>query len=293
MTDRTQKEWRCSVKLPESIFKGSSESLPELIEMNRRQEEARRRLLDDLTLDEFFVGLNTKDNLTRARVRAALPSRDDRETARLTTRLIGVAASQYENLYLQWQREAIGFLTSFCAEAMSRLGDGVLRVPDGLDYVGLRAEGTPECHPSFRAHKMGNLAGAKARYCDFFADSIGDYCFRQAVGCLVEVKTAGQCLGDEAEEVRLQAREAGDWVMLRSKRCSVEARRVGRLAGLASHNLEMRVHRAGPELGERASDAVIYVYRDARSLGQDGTGVIYVKRGSAFWRTSFRIERTL
>jgi hypothetical protein len=279
------------LKLPEPVFKGSSESLGDLIDTNRREEESRRRLLDDLTLGEFFLNLSSHDRLSRPRVKRALPVRDDREMVDLAGRLIRDAASRYAELHMQWQREAVGHLTSFAAEALARLEWGTLEVPDDLDYVGLQAEGEPDRHLAIKARRLGNFAGCKARYLDLTADSMGDYCLRQAACCGVRVKTAGQCLGEEGEELHLRARDAGDWLMLRSKRCRVEARRVGRLAGLDSCDLEMRVHRAGAELGERARDAVIYVYRDAKSLGLQGSGVVYVRRGHPAWRTSFRVER--
>ena len=66
---------------------------------------------------------------------------------------------------------------------------------------------------------------------------------------------------------------------------------MGRLAGLDSHNLEMHVHNAGAELGARARDAVIYVYREAKSLGLRGSGVVYMRHGTPPWRTTFRVER--
>jgi len=44
-------------------------------------------------------------------------------------------------------------------------------------------------------------------------------------------------------------------------------------------------------LGARARDAVIYVYREAKSLGLRGSGVVYMRHGTPSWRTSFRIEK--
>mgnify|MGYP001101232125 CR=1 FL=1 len=38
-------------------------------------------------------------------------------------------------------------------------------------------------------------------------------------------------------------------------------------------------------------EAVIYVYREARSLGLRGNGVVYMRHGAPPWRTSFRVER--
>ncbi len=281
------------MKLPDPVFKGSAESLPGLIEANRREEEARLRLIEDLTLDELFLNLSSRDHLSKSQVRRALPVRYDREMPALVNRLVRDASIDYLQLHKRWQREAVGYLTSLGAEALLRLGGGALEAPDNLDYVGLQAEGEPGRRAAIRARKMGDFAGLKARHANFSADSMGDFCLRQAAFCRAEVKTVGQCMGQEGVELSLYAREAGDWLMLRSKSCFVDARRVGRLAGLDSHNLEMRVQRAGAELGERAHDAVIYLYRGARSLGQNGSGVIYMRRGAPAWRTSFRVERTL
>ena len=43
-------------------------------------------------------------------------------------------------------------------------------------------------------------------------------------------------------------------------------------------------------VGGRARDAVIYVYREAKSLGLRGSGVVYMRRGTPSWCTSFRVE---
>jgi hypothetical protein len=279
------------MKFPKPAFKGSSESLKELLDINRLEEEARRRRFEDFALAELFLNLRSRDRLSKSRVRRALPARDDRELVELVERLVQEAASNYLQLRMQWQRETVGYLTSLGAEAVSHLGGAALEVPNDLDYVGMQAEGAPDRRLSIRAHSIGNFAGLKARYLDITADSVGDYCFRRAACCQVEVERAGKCLGEEGEELRLQAREAGDWLMLKSKRCYVDARRVGRLAGLDSHNLEMHVHHAGAELGARARGAVIYVYGDAKSLGLRGSGVVYMRHGTPPWRTSFRVEK--
>ncbi len=281
------------MKLPRPVFKDSGDRLPTLAGDNRREEGARRRLLEDMTLEELFCNLSSRDSLSKPLVRAALPSHDGEETARLAGRLVADAASIYGRLYLRWQREAVGYLTSLCAEASSKLGRPSIEVPDGLDFVGLEARGEPGRRLAIRARKLGDFTGLRARFADFEADSIGDYCLRQAADCSIDVRTAGQCLGEEGVRLALSARDSGDWLMLRSRECTARSRRVGRLAGLDSEGLELRVHRAGSELGERAREAVIYLYRDAKSLGKRGSGVIYVRRGSPAWSTSFRVERTL
>ncbi|RJP28337.1 MAG: hypothetical protein C4536_12970 [Actinobacteria bacterium] len=279
------------MKLPKHIFKDSSESLKEILETNRQEEEARRARFKDFALSDFFLNLRSRDKLTKARVRRALPARDDGEVVDLAERLMNEASSDYLQLRMQWQREAVGYLTSLGAEAFSRQGGGEWEIPDGLDYVGMQAEGTPERWLEIGARRIGNFAGLKSKYLMIKAETVGDYCFRRARCCRVEAEMAGKCLGEEGEELRLQVREAGDWLMLKSKRCFVDARKVGRLAGLDSHNLEMHVHSAGAELGARARDAVIYVYREAKSLGLRGSGVVYMRHGTPPWRTSFRVEK--
>ncbi len=279
------------MKFPGPAFEGGTESLREILEDNRAEEEARRRHFEEFSLGEFFLNLRSRDRLSKARVRRAIPARDDREVVELAERLMREASENYLRLRMQWQREAVGHLSSLALEAVSRLGGGALEVPGGLDYVGIQAEGEPGRRLLVRASGIGNFAGLKARYLDIEAESVGDYCFRRARCCRAEADTAGKCLGEEGEELRLQAREAGDWLMLKSRRCFARVRKVGRLAGLDSHNLEMHVDYAGPELGARAQDAVIYVYRDAKSLGLRGSGVIYLRHGNPPWRTSFRVER--
>lgn len=279
------------MKFPKPVYEGGSESLRELLETNRREEEARARRREDFTLGEFFLNLRSRDRLSKDRVKKALPARDDRELVDLVDRLIREASSNYFQLRMQWQREAVGYLTSLAAEALSRLEGGALEVPDDLDYVGLQAEGIPDRRLAIKAHCIGDFAGQKARYLDIAADTVGDYCLRRAAFCNVDADMAGKCLGEEGEELRLRAREAGDWLMLKSRSCRVDAGRVGRLAGLDSHNLEMHVHQAGAELGARARDAVIYVYGEAKSLGLRGSGVIYMRHVTPPWNTTFRVER--
>lgn len=279
------------MRFPRPVFKGSSETLKELLTVNRKEEEARLRRFEDFSLDELFLNLRSRDRISKARVRRAIPARDDREVVELVERLINEAASDYLRLRMQWQREAVGYLTSLGAEALSHRGEGVLRVPDDLDYVGLEAQGEPDNRLAITAERVGNFAGVKASYLDLEAGAVGDYCFRRAHSCRIRVGLAGKCLGEEGRELRLQAQEAGDWLLLKSRRCYVDARRVGRLAGLDSHNLELHVHHAGAELGARARDAVIYVYRDVKSLGLRGSGVVYMRHGTPPWRTSFHIEK--
>jgi len=279
------------MRLPKPVFEGGPGSLKEILEANRAEEEARRQRFLEFTLQDFFLNLRSRDKLSKARVRRAVPARDDREVVELAQRLMREASENYLQLRMQWQREAVGYLSSLAMEAFSRLEDGEMLVPDGLDYVGLQAEGTPERPILIRAGRIGNFAGLKARHLRVRAEEVGDYCLRRALRCDLETDTAGKCLGEEGEELRLKAREAGDWLMLKSRRCKVEARKVGRLAGLDSHNLEMHVHYAGAELGARAREAVIYVYREARSLGLRGSGVVYMRHGAPPWRTSFRVER--
>ena len=279
------------MRFPRPVFKGSSEILKELLTVNQREEEARRRRFKDFNLGELFLNLRSRDRVSKIRVRRAIPARDDQEVVELVERLLDEAASDYLRLRMQWQREAVGYLTSLGAEALSHQGKGALRVPDDLDYVGLEAQGAPDRRLTISAHRIGNFAGVKASYLDLEAEAVGDYCFRRAHACKVRVDLAGKCLGEEGKELRLQAREAGDWLLLKSRRCYVDARRVGRLAGLDSHNLELHVHHAGAELGARAKDAVIYVYRDVKSLGLRGSGVVYMRHGTPPWRTSFRVEK--
>jgi hypothetical protein len=279
------------MKFPKAVFHRSSESLRELLETNRVEEEARLRHFEDFDLGEFFLNLRSRDRISKVRVRRALPTSDDRELVALLQKLIHEAASNYIQLRMQWQREAVGFLTTLAVEAAARLGMEALRLPNDLDYVGLHAEGTPDNRLSIKAARIGNFAGLKAKNTDIAADSVGDYCFRRAAHCHIETGTAGKCLGEEGEELRLKAREAGDWLLLKSKRCFAEVQKVGRLAGLDSHKLTLHVHNTGAELGARAKDAVIYVHDDAKSLGLRGSGVIYIRNGSAPWRTTFRIEK--
>jgi hypothetical protein len=276
------------MKFPRPAFEGSSESLRDILEAHRREEEARRRRRDDFDLGEFFLNLRSRDRLSKQRVRRALPARDDREVAELAERLVREASTNYWQLRMQWQREAVGYLTSLAAEALSRLGAGPLEVPNDLDYVGLQAVGEPERRLCIKAGYIGDFAGLKARYLDIVARAVGDYCLRRAACCNVVVETAGKCLGEEGEELSLRAGEAGDWLMLKSRRCYVDARKVGRLAGLDSHNLELHVHHAGPELGARARDALIYVYRDAKSLGLRGSGVVDKSPGAPPGRAGVR-----
>lgn len=279
------------MRFPKAVFRDGSVSLREILESSRREEEARRRRFLDFSLEDLFLNLRSRDRLSRARVYRALPTREDHEVVEIARRLMQEASDDYLRLRMQWQREAVGYLSSLGLEAYSRSGEGEFVVPDGLDYVGLQAEGTPERPLEIRARRLGNFAGMRARYLRVRAEAIGDYCFRRASFCHVETGMAGKCLGEEGNDLFLKAREAGDWLMLKSRRCRVEAHRVGRLAGLDSQHLELRCHYAGAELGARAKEATIYVLEEAKSLGLRGSGVIYLRHGSPPWRTSFRVER--
>ena len=260
------------MKLPKPAFRGG-ETLRDILEGNRREEEARRERFREFALADFFLNLRSRDKLGKVRVRRALPARDDAEVVEVALRLMAEASADYLQLRMQWQREAVGYLSSLALESHARLGGGEMLIPDGLDYVGMQAQGSPEARLALRARRVGNFAGLKSFYLD------------------IRAETAGKCLGEEAEELRLQAREVGDWLMLKSRRCYADARKVGRLAGLDSHMLEMHVHSAGAELGARAREAVIYVYREAKSLGLRGSGVVYMRHGSPPWRTTFRVEK--
>jgi hypothetical protein len=279
------------MRFPKPVYGDGPGSLQEILEANRREDEARRQRFLAFSLDDFFLNLRSRDRLSKARVRRALPTRDDREIVELAQRLMREASGDYLRLRMQWQREAVGFLSSLGMEAYARLREGEFVVPDGLDYVGMQAEGTPDRPLQVRGVRMGNFAGLRARHLHIRAEAVGDYCFRRAAHCRIEVTTAGKCLGEEGEDLCLQAREAGDWLMLKSRRCRADVHRVGRLAGLDSHRLELRCHYAGAELGARAKEATVYVFREAKSLGLRGSGVIYLRHGSPPWRTSFRVER--
>ncbi len=279
------------MRFPKPVYGRGPESLQEILEANRREDEARRKRFLDFSLEDFFLNLRSRDRLSKVRVRQALPTRDDREVVELAERLMHEASCDYLRLRMQWQREAVGFLSSLGMEAFSRIEEGEFVVPDGLDYVGMQAEGAPGRPLLIKGGRLGNFAGLRARHLHVRAEMVGDYCFRRAAHCRVEVETAGKCLGEEGEDLHLRAREAGDWLMLKSRRCRAEAQRVGRLAGLDSHHLELRCHYAGAELGARAKQATIYVFQEAKSLGLRGSGVIYLRHGSPPWRTSFRVER--
>jgi len=278
------------MRFPKPAFPDGGSSLRELLEAHRREEEARRARFGDFSLDDFFLNLRSRDRLSKARVRRALPAREDREVVELARRLMREASSDYLKLRMQWQREAVGYLSSLGMEAHARLGEGEFEVPDGLDYVGMQAEGLPQRPLLIRAGRLGNFAGLGARYLHIRAGTVGDYCLRRAVSCRLEAERAGKCLGEEGEDLYLAAEETGDWLMLKSRCCRASVYRVGRLAGLDSQNLELHCHYSGAELGARARGAVIYVYGEARSLGLRGEGVVYLRRGTPPWRTTFRVE---
>ncbi len=279
------------MRLPRPSFEGSSARLPDLAADNRREGEARERILEDFSLAELFLGLSSKDSVTKSRVEKTLAVRDDAEMVLLASRLVREAAGSYQGFSLQWQRKVIGYLTSLGAEAMSRLGGEAFSIPDGLDFAGLEARGGDPGHTAIKARRIGDFAGVRASRLDLVADSIGDFALREAECCSARAGRVGNRLGEDGVSLKLHANEAGDWLMLKSRDCYVEARRVGSLAGLDSRSLEIHVHSAGAELCERARDAVIYLRRGAKSLGQTGSGVLYVRRGSPGWRTCFRVER--
>jgi hypothetical protein len=175
------------MRFPRPVYKGSSEILKEFLIVNQREEEARRRRFDDFSLSELFLNLSSRDRVSKIRVRRAIPARDDQEVVELVERLLGEAASDYLRLREQWQREAVGYLTSLGAEALSHQGKGALRVPDDLDYVGLEAQGSSDHRLTITARRIGNFAGIKASYLDLVAEAVGDYCFRRAHSCKVRV----------------------------------------------------------------------------------------------------------
>jgi len=175
------------MRFPRPIFKGSSEILKDLLMVNKREEEARRRRFKDFSLGELFLNLRSRDRVSKIRVRRAIPARDDQEVVELIERLLDEAASDYLRLRMQWQREAVGYLTSLGAEALSHQDKGALRVPDDLDYVGLEAQGSSDHRLTITARRIGNFAGIKASYLDLEAEAVGDYCFRRAHSCKVRV----------------------------------------------------------------------------------------------------------
>lgn len=281
------------MRFPKPVYRDGRGSLQEILEANRKEDEARRQRFLAFSLEDLFLNLRSRDRLSKMRVWRALPTRDDREVVELAQRLMREASGDYLRLRMQWQREAVGFLSSLGMEAFSRMQEGEFAVPDGLDYVGMQAEGTPERPLRIIGGRLGNFVGLKARHLLIRADAVGDYCFRRAAHCRIEVDTAGKCLGEEGEDLHLRAREAGDWLLLKSRLCRAEVHRVGRLAGLDSQRLELRCHFAGAELGARAKEATVYVFEEAKSLGLRGSGVIYLRHGSPPWRTTFRVEKLL
>jgi hypothetical protein len=174
------------MRFPRPVFKGSSEILKEHLIVNQREEEARQRHFNDFSLGELFLNLSSRDRVSKIRVRRAIPARDDREVVELVERLLHEAASDYLRLREQWQREAVGYLTSLGAEALSHQ-DKALRVPDDLDYVGLEAQGSSDHRLTITARRIGNFAGVKASYLDLEAEAVGDYCFRRAHSCNARV----------------------------------------------------------------------------------------------------------
>jgi len=175
------------MRFPRPVFEGSSEILKEHLIANQREEEARQRRFDDFSLGELFLNLRSRDRVSKIRVRRAIPARNDREVVELVERLLDEAASDYLRLREQWQREAVGYLTSLGAEALSRQDKGALRVPDDLDYVGLEAQGSSDHRLTITARRIGNFAGVRASYLDLEAEAVGDCCFRRAHSCNARV----------------------------------------------------------------------------------------------------------
>ncbi|MDI7252553.1 MAG: hypothetical protein QME89_08340, partial [Actinomycetota bacterium] len=100
------------MKLPKPVFGEGPKALREILEASRREEEARRERFRDFSLDDFFLNLRSRDRLSKARVHQALPTRDDREVVELARRLMREASEDYLKLRMQWQREAVGYLSS-------------------------------------------------------------------------------------------------------------------------------------------------------------------------------------
>lgn len=95
------------MKFPKPVFKGGGESLEDILENNRREEEARRERFREFALADFFLNLRSRDKLTKMRVRRALPALDDAEVVDLALRLMREASADYLQLRMQWQREAV------------------------------------------------------------------------------------------------------------------------------------------------------------------------------------------
>ncbi len=268
-------------------------SLEEILETTKREEKAERERYERFTVRELFLSLRSRDRMSKKRVRKALPDRDDEELLGLITRLLERAATAYLSFRSRWEREVLGYLTSIGAEVSAALGLGPFRVPDGLDYVGLEAEGSGNQRPAILSRHLGAFAGMKAVNLDLTASTLGDYGFRRAVGCKVEAETVGKCFGEEAERIRLRAERAGDWLFLKSKDCEAEVGEVGRLAGLDSRGLRLVVRRAGAELGARAEEAEFYVTESLKGLGLRGRGTVYLTpdlfQAALEARTSFHL----
>src|SRR4030042_2628427 len=100
------------MKFPKPVFRGSSESLKDLLETNRREDEARRRRCDEFALGEFSLNLRSRDRLSKTRVRGALPARDDRDLVDLVNRLVQEASINYWQLRMQGPAGGGGFLAT-------------------------------------------------------------------------------------------------------------------------------------------------------------------------------------
>jgi hypothetical protein len=267
--------------------------LEELLRTARREERAERERYEAFSVRDLFLSLRSRDRMSKKRVRKALPDRDDGQLLELITRLLERAATAYLSFRSRWEREVLGYLTSIGAEVSAALGLGPFRVPDGLDYVGLEAEGVGSLRPAILARHVGAFAGMKAVNLDLEASTLGDYGFRRAVGCRVVAGSVGKCFGEEAEDLHLRAERAGDWLFLKSSGCLAEVGEVGRLAGLDSRDLRLFARRAGAELGARAEGAELHVTESLKGLGLRGRGTVYLPphlyRMALENRTSFRL----
>lgn len=279
------------MRFPRPQLGDGRESLEDILRTARREERAERERYESFSVRDLFLSLRSRDRMSKKKVRKALPERDDEELLGLITKLLERAATAYLSFRSRWEREVLGYLTSIGAEVSATLGLGPFRVPDGLDYVGLEAEGTGSLRPAITARHLGSFAGMKAVNLDLSVSTLGDYCFRRAVGCRVEAESVGKCFGEEAEELFLRAGRAGDWLFLKSVRCRGEVGEVGRLAGLDSRGLQLFARRAGAELGARAEEAEIHVTESLKGLGLRGRGTVYLAphlyRAALETRTSF------
>jgi hypothetical protein len=278
------------MRMPRRAFDDRSGSLEEMVEDAHREDQARARHACDFDLGELMLQVRSHDSFSKGRVRRCIPARNDEELVRVIERLMGQAHSAYPRLRMQWQRQLVGYLTSLAAEALARLGNDELDVPPGFDYVGMEAIGSEEVQLRIRTEEAGDYGGLRARYLNLRAGRIGDHCFTHSRACHLSAGKAGHFLGEHSQGMRLRVGEAGDWLLLKSRDAAAELHRVGRLAGLDSHDMEIRVDHATYELGARASNAVIYVYRSVLTMGLSGSGVVYLAPEVGPVRTCFEVR---